>query len=332
MHISPRFSVIGAGSWGTALAVHLSFSGYMTTLWAHDLRHIAAMKVARENAKYLPSVPFPKDLLLEEELEVAIRHSDIVLLAIPSHVFKTTLTRVQSFLRSGQIILSATKGLTEEGGLMSDLVKEILPDHPYALLSGPSFAKEVAVHLPTTVTIASDDAVCAASLANTFSRNVFRVYTSDDIIGVQIAGAVKNVLAVAVGISDGLGFGANARAALIARGLEEMKRLCLVAGGQLKTVMGLAGVGDLVLTCTDDQSRNRRFGLEIGQGKSPREAQESIGQVVESVTTSQLIQKMIFDYTLDMPIITQVYHVLHHNLSAKDAVKNLFSRTLKAEA
>jgi len=331
MEMPPRFSVIGAGSWGTALAVHLSFSGYMTTLWAHDIRHIAAMKIARENLKYLPSVSFPKNLLLEEELEIAINHSDIILLAIPSHVFKITLNRIKPFLRSQQIILSATKGLTEEGGLMSDLVKVILPDHPYALLSGPSFAKEVAMHLPTTVAIASDDAVCARNLANAFSKNVFRVYTSDDIIGAQIAGAVKNVLAVAVGISDGLGFGANARAALIARGLEEMKRLCLVAGGQLKTVMGLAGVGDLVLTCTDNQSRNRRFGLAIGQGKSQNEAQESIGQVVESVSTSLLIQKMISDYRLDMPIISEVYHVLHCNLSAKEAVKNLFSRTLKAE-
>ena len=326
-----KFAVLGAGSWGTALAVHLSFCGYETVLWARDVQHVAEMQSHRENTRYLPCITFPPQLNIDSNLERALASANVILLATPSSVFESMLHQIKPLINSTQILLSATKGLTEHGEFMSDLAREILPNIRYALLSGPSFAKEVAKHLPTTVIIASNDKECAHQLAHSLSKNVFRVYSSHDLIGVQIGGAVKNILAVAVGISDGMGFGANARAALITRGLREMKRLGLAAGGELTTMMGLAGLGDLVLTCTDNQSRNRRLGLAIGQGKSIQEAQTEIGQVIESISTSALIQTMIKRFHVEMPITEQVFQVLHHGLEPKQAVKNLFARAIKAE-
>jgi len=326
-----KFAVLGAGSWGTALAIHLSFSGYDTVLWARDVSHIKEMQSRRENARYLSGVTFPTQLRIDSNLENTLTDADIILLGTPSGVFETMLHQIKPLIHSSQILLSATKGLTERGEFMSDLAHKILPNNRYALLSGPSFAKEVAKHLPTTVIIASSDKECAHQLAHAFSKNVFRVYSSHDLIGVQIGGAVKNILAVAVGISDGMGFGANARAALITRGLREMKRLGLAAGGELTTMMGLAGLGDLVLTCTDNQSRNRRLGLAIGQGKSIEEAQSEIAQVIESIHTSALIQTLIKKFNVEMPITEQVYQVLHHGVNPKEAVKNLFARSIKAE-
>jgi len=331
MSTSLKYVVLGAGSWGTALAGHLAFCGHPTTLWARDARHVAEMQSQRENARYLPDTIFPPQLVVTSDLTQAISSADVILLATPSSVFEFMLHQMKPLLNSTQILLSATKGLTEQGGFMADLAQTILPNTRYALLSGPSFAKEVAKHLPTTVIIASYNKECAEQLAHSLSKNVFRVYTSTDLIGVQIGGAVKNILAVAVGISDGMGFGANARAALITRGLREMKRLGLAAGGETKTMMGLSGLGDLVLTCTDNQSRNRRLGLAIGQGKSIQEAQIEIGQVIESISTSALIQTLIKRFQIEMPITEQIYQVLHHNLPAKQAVKNLFARALKAE-
>lgn len=331
MQPSFKFAVLGAGSWGTALATHLSFCGYPTTLWTRDPQHAIDIQTTKENARYLPRIPLPNQLVITDHLESAVSTADIILLATPSKAFEVMLHTVKPFIRPHHILLSATKGLTEHGGFMNELAQAIMPDTCYALLSGPSFAQEVARHLPTTVIIASHNKECAQQLAHAFSKNVFRVYTSDDLIGVQIGGAVKNVLAVAVGISDGLGFGANARAALITRGLQEMKRLCLAAGGKLKTVMGLAGLGDLVLTCTDNQSRNRRLGLAIGQDQSIEDAQGEIGQVVESINTASLIQVLAKRFEVEMPISEQIYQVLHHHLPAQQAVKNLFSRTLKAE-
>ena len=326
-----KFAVLGAGSWGTALAVHLSFCGYETMLWARDPQHAAEMQSQRTNARYLADTIFPPTLNIDFHLHHALANADVILLATPSSVFESMLHQLKPLITASQIVLSATKGLTEHGDFMSDLAQNILPDTRYALLSGPSFAKEVARHLPTTVIIASHNKECAHQLAHALSKNVFRVYSSHDLIGVQIGGAVKNILAVAVGISDGMGFGANARAALITRGLREMKRLGLAAGGELSTMMGLAGLGDLVLTCTDNQSRNRRLGMAIGQGKTIQQAQHEIGQVIESISTSALIQTLIKRFHVEMPITEQVYQVLHHGLEPKQAVKNLFARSLKAE-
>lgn len=331
MSTTLKFTIVGAGSWGTALAIHLSFCGYPTILWARDAEHVAQMRAQRENTRYLSSIAFPELLTVESNLQTALQHADIVLLATPSHGFEEICRAIKPFVKETQILLSITKGLTEHGGFMHEVAHQLLPHMRYALLSGPSFAKEVARHMPTTVIIASDDQECANYLAQALSKNVFRVYTSEDLIGVQLGGAVKNVLAVAVGISDGLGFGANARAALVTRGLHEMKQLGLAAGACEKTLMGLSGLGDLVLTCTDNQSRNRRLGLAIGQGKTIVEAQQEIGQVIESIHTSAIIQLLIKKFNVEMPITEQIYRVLHHHLAPKEAVKNLFSRALKAE-
>lgn len=326
-----KFAVLGAGSWGTALAMHLAFCGHDTVLWARDSQHVTEMQTQRANTRYLTGITFPATLKVSDHLQETLLNADIILLATPSSVFEAMLQQLKPHITPSQILLSATKGLTEQGEFMSDLAHAILPDTRYALLSGPSFAKEVARHLPTTVIIASHDKDCTHQLAHAFSKNFFRVYSSHDLTGVQIGGAVKNILAVAVGISDGMGFGANARAALVTRGLREMKRLGLAAGGELKTIIGLSGLGDLVLTCTDNQSRNRRLGLAIGQGKSIDEAQDEIGQVIESIGTSALIQKLIKRFGVDMPITEQIYQVLHHGLAPQQAVRNLFLRSLKAE-
>lgn len=331
MSIPLRFAVLGAGSWGTALAIHLACCGYPTILWARNSQYANEMRASGENTRYLPKIDFPASLIIESDLKSALQHADIVFLATPSHGFEAILRAIKPFVKETQILLSITKGLTEHGGFMHQMAHTFLPNMRYALLSGPSFANEVARHMPTTVIVASDDQLCAQYLAEALSRNVFRVYTSNDLIGVQLGGAIKNVLAVAVGISDGLGFGANARAALVTRGLHEMKQLGLAAGAQEKTLIGLSGLGDLVLTCTDNQSRNRRLGLAIGQGRTLEQAQQEIGQVIESINTSAIMQLLIQRLQVEMPITEHVYQVLHHHLSPREAVKNLFSRSLKSE-
>jgi glycerol-3-phosphate dehydrogenase (NAD(P)+) len=325
-----RFAVIGAGSWGSALALHLAHSGHEVTLWARDAKHVSAMRSVGENSAYLPGCAFPQTLHVTADLGDAVTSSDVIMVATPSHVFEEILTSIKAVV-SSQVILSVTKGLTSDGGMLSGVALRILPNNDYALLSGPSFATEVAKQMPTAVIIASDKADCAMRLVKAFSHNYFRAYASDDLLGVQIGGAVKNVLAVACGISDGMGFGANARAGLITRGLSEMMRLGAALGAQPKTLMGLSGMGDLVLTCTDDQSRNRRFGLAIGQGKNLQQAQKSIGQVIESATTTQQVKTLAKTHHVDMPITLQIDAILNGGVAPEIAVEALFSRELKSE-
>lgn len=325
-----RFAVVGAGSWGTALALHLAQCGHEVSLWARDEKHVSDMQSAGENSLYLPGCLFPVTLSVTHILEEAVSSSDVVMVATPSHVFEEVLTSIKTFV-SNQIILSVTKGLTSDGGMLSAVAQRLFPANDYALLSGPSFATEVAKQMPTTVIIASENADCAMLLVKAFSHNYFRAYASDDMIGVQVGGAVKNVLAVACGISDGMGFGVNARAALITRGLSEMMRLGSALGAHAKTLMGLSGLGDLVLTCTDNQSRNRRFGLAIGQGKDLQQAQELIGQVVESATTTLQVKKLAQVHQVDMPITLQIDAILNGGIAPEIAVKALFSRDLKPE-
>jgi glycerol-3-phosphate dehydrogenase (NAD(P)+) len=325
-----RFAVIGAGSWGSALALHLAHSGHEVTLWARDEKHVSAMRSAGENRAYLPGCAFPQTLHVTNHIRDAVTSSDVIMVATPSHVFEEILTSIKAAV-SSQVILSVTKGLTSDGGMLSAVAQRILPNNDYALLSGPSFAREVAKQMPTAVIIASEKKDCAMGLVKAFSHNYFRAYASDDLLGVQIGGAVKNVLAVACGISDGMGFGANARAGLITRGLSEMMRLGAALGAHPKTLMGLSGMGDLVLTCTDDQSRNRRFGLAIGQGKNLKQAQKSIGQVVESATTTQQVKALAKAHNVDMPITLQIDAILNGGVAPEIAVEALFSRELKTE-
>jgi len=325
-------SVLGAGSWGTALALSLSRAGHDVLLWSHEPEHVEKMQQDRSNTQYLPDIPFPDNLMITHELSQAMAHAKTILVVVPSHAFRSLLERIKIDWTPSHELIWATKGLDASGQLLHSIVERVLGDSvKRAVLSGPSFAIEAANALPTAVTIASTDEVYARVLAVLFNTEHFRVYVSDDIIGAELGGAVKNILAIACGISDGVGFGANARAALITRGLAEMMRLGCALSAQADTFMGLSGIGDLVLTCTDDKSRNRRYGLALGQGISPKQAQLQIGQVVEGILTASHVYKLAQKYHVDMPIVEQVYHVLQGECHVSDAVKVLLSRPLKSE-
>lgn len=326
------FAVLGAGSWGTALAIHLARSGHNTILWGKDTASMAQLKRDRSNAVYLPGIPFPENIQIEIDLTQAVQNSSHVLVVVPSHAFSSVITQLKSISSLDSGLIWATKGLAPETHqLLHEVVHEHFPKIPYAVLSGPSFAKEVALDLPTAVTIAGSTLNYAQEQAKFFHGKTFRVYTSTDVSGVEIAGAMKNVLAIAVGIADGLKLGANTRSALITRGLAEIVRLGQALGGKLETFMGLAGMGDLVLTCTDNQSRNRRFGLALGEGKDKDQAVREIGQVVEGIRTAKEIKFLADKYKIEVPITEQIYKVIYENLSAAQAANNLLSRDPKQE-
>lgn len=326
-------AVLGAGSWGTALALHLARSGHNVCLWSYDPAHIKTMSAERVNNRYLPGCVFPDSLHLESDLATALRDADDILIAVPSIGFYPLLLQLKPLLRPTHRIVWATKGMDPKSQkLLHELVVDVL-DHTqaHAVLSGPSFANEVARGLPTAVVIASDNAEFSNDLMKRFNVQHFRIYLSTDITGVEICGVVKNVLAIAIGISDGMGFGANARSALITRGLAEMTRLGLALGGKLETFSGLAGIGDLVLTCTDNQSRNRRFGLALGEGKTPQEAEKEIKQVVEGKRNAEHVVALAKQYHIEMPIIECVWQILQNKLTPKEAMKNLLAREPKSE-
>lgn len=327
-------AVIGAGSWGTALAVQLARRGHDVRLWGRNAAAMAKMVDAGENEPYLPGVKFPATLTPVEDLQQAVDKADDLVVVVPSHALRDCLQMLAPLLQPQQRILWATKGLEPETArLPHEVAAEVLGTaRPTAVLSGPSFAGEVGRGMPTAVTIASTDGAFAADMAAAFHDGVFRVYTSDDVVGVGIGGAVKNVLAIAVGISDGLGYGANARALLITRGLTEMMRLGDALGGRRDTLIGMAGLGDLLLTCSDDQSRNRRMGLALAAGDDVETAQQRIGQVVEGVRVAREVHRMALDYRIDMPLATQAYRVLHEGVLPEDAVRQLTGRPFRPES
>ena len=331
-HSAP-ITIIGAGSWGTALAIQFARVGRPVRLWGRNAAHLKEMHSTHSNARYLPHVVFPDLLTVELDLANALSASGDVLIAAPSHAFRELLLQLKPFLSKDVKLAWATKGFELNTGMLPhQVVSEVLgSDISMAVLSGPTFAKEVGAGLPTAMTVASTDANYAMTLAKSISGHNFRAYTSTDLIGVEVGGAVKNVLAIGTGMSDGLGFGANTRIALITRGLVEMTRLGVALGAQKETFMGLAGLGDLVLTCTDNQSRNRRFGLAFAAGADTDLAQKEIGQVVEGVTASRAVMLVAKQHQVDMPICTQVFRTLHEGLSPKEAVKELMSRGIKAE-
>lgn len=326
-------SILGAGSWGTALALQAARNGCETMLWGHNPQHVCQVKQARENQRYLAGFSFPENLYVTDNLQQAVNFSELILLVVPSHAFKNTLIAIQPFLTANSQIAWATKGFdSETGALLSQVAVSVLGnDINTAVISGPTFAKEVAQGLPTALTIASNSERLANNLTSHLHNQYFRTYTSSDIIGVQVGGACKNVLAIAAGIADGLGFGANTRAALITRGLSEIMRLGIKLNGQADTFMGLAGLGDLILTCTDNQSRNRRFGLALGQGQSQQQALVEIAQEVEGIGAARQAYLLSKQYQVEMPITEQVYKVLFENLEPKIAVQNLLNRDQKPE-
>jgi len=334
MSSTAKITVLGAGSYGTALAICLARNGHKTLLWGRDENHVNAMVRDRENNKYLADCPFPETLLLEADLLKAVKASDNILVVVPSHAFADMLKQIKPMLVGNEKIAWATKGLDPEtGGLLQDVARKVLGnDVSLAVLSGPTFAKEMASGLPTAISLSSEDDDFVSELSDLLHcEKLFRVYSNKDFIGVQLGGAVKNVIAIAAGMADGIGFGANARTALITRGLAEMTRLGLALNAEPATFMGMAGLGDLVLTCTDNQSRNRRFGLALGQGKEVEEAIENIGQVVEGFRNTKEVYMLAQRNGVEMPIVEQVYQVLYNQKDTRLAAAALLSRDRKFE-
>lgn len=326
-------AILGAGSWGTALALHLAKSESLVRLWDHNRDHLIAIKKNKQNTKYLPGILLPDNIEYFESLEQVLENVNDVLIAVPSFAFSDVIKNVKPYLSKNARIMSVTKGLDPlTNQLLSDIVLTHLPHHPVAVLSGPTFATEVARELPTAIVVAASQHEFAQDIVSRFNHHAFRVYTSTDLIGVQLGGAVKNVMAIAVGISDGLHYGANARSALITRGLAEMMRLGLAMGAKQETFVGLSGLGDLVLTCTDDQSRNRRFGLAIAENQDIDVAEKNIGQVVEGAHTVKQVMALAKKYGIDMPICQQVYAILNHETDIPSAVHQILSREPKMEA
>jgi len=327
-------TVLGAGSYGSALAIAFSRNGYPTYLWGHNPQHMSELEATRQNARFLPDIPFPPSLFIEPDLKTALAKSDDILIVVPSHAFGEILTKIRPHLRPSHRIVWATKGLERNTGrLLQSVLEETLGNqYPLAVLSGPTFAKELAKGLPTAITLASQhDEFAKAFQERIHCSKNFRVYLNHDMIGVQLGGAIKNVIAIGAGISDGMGFGANARTALITRGIAEISRLGLSLGANPQTFMGMSGLGDLVLTCTDDQSRNRRFGIMLGQGLSAMQAMENIGQVVEGYYNTKEAFLLAQNQGVEMPITEQIYQLLFCNKNAQEAAIALLGREKNKE-
>lgn len=333
--MKPVISVIGAGSYGTALALQLARNGHPTLLWGHEADHVIKLQQDRENKEFLPGIPFCDNLEVTNDLAEAVSVCRDILVVVPSFAFGDVLSRMKPHLRPDARVAWATKGLeAETGRLLADVAKEQLGEQvPLAVLSGPTFAMEIAQGLPTAIAVAGEEEAFNNRLAELLhSAKQFRVYQNPDFTGLQLGGAVKNVIAIAAGLSDGMGFGANARTALITRGLAELSRLGTALGADMTTFMGMSGLGDLVLTCTDNQSRNRRFGLALGSGKSVKEAEAGIGQVVEGYRNCAEVYHLAGRMGVEMPITEQLYQVLYQGKSAKEAAMALLGREQTSEA
>lgn len=329
-----RIAILGAGSYGTALAFCFARNGHPVIMWGRDDQQISDMQSQRQNLKYLPGFDFPESLEVTSSLDYAVSNADIHLVVVPSHVFAETLTAIKPNLPSEAKICWATKGLEPESGrLLQDVAHEVLgEEHKYAVLSGPTFAKEMVQGLPTAISLSSEDESFAKQLSELLHcERKFRVYTNTDFIAVQLGGAIKNVIAIGAGIADGIGFGANARTALITRGLVEMTRLAVSLGAKPNSMMGMAGLGDLILTCTDNQSRNRRFGLALGKGKEVDSAMAEIGQVVEGFRNTKEVYMLAQKANVEMPIVEQIYQILYQGKPAQEGARDLLARDPKSE-
>ncbi|MDT8420924.1 MAG: NAD(P)H-dependent glycerol-3-phosphate dehydrogenase [Desulfuromonadales bacterium] len=329
-------SVVGAGSWGTTLANLLAEKGYPVTLWGYESELVERMRRSRENDLYLPGFPLSENLTFTDSLHEAVRGKKLLLLVPPSQVMRQVVSQFVGELDDDVLIVSAAKGIENESlMLMSQVLEEVLPVslHPrLAYLSGPSFAREVSAHMPTAVVAAARNEEVAVTVQQVFNTEKFRVYTHTDIIGVELGGAMKNVIALAAGVADGLGFGHNTRAALITRGLAEMNRIGLVLGGSSETFAGLAGMGDLVLTCTGDLSRNRSVGIELGKGRKLNEILAGMQMVAEGVKTTLSAYQLAQKLGVEAPIIEQMYQILYLEKDPARAVTDLMLRDLKAES
>ena len=330
-----RIGVIGGGSWGTALAKLLAEKGYPVALWVHDPARSREISEKRENTAYLPGIALPYNLMPSSELVEVVSGKSMLLCVVPSHVLRSVMTSAAPLIDGRPLIVSASKGIEDETsktmvGVMEDVLPRAL--HPrLCALSGPSFAREVARGMPTAVTAAAADDATAGECQTTFTTSTFRVYTSNDLVGVELGGAVKNVIAIAAGLSDGLGFGHNSRAALITRGIAEVARLGARMGADPRTLAGLAGMGDLVLTCTGDLSRNRSVGLRLGKGEKLSDILGDMKMVAEGVRNAKSVYHLARKLDVEMPIAEQMYLMLHEGKSARAVVVDLMTRDLKPE-
>ena len=326
-------SVIGAGSYGTALAIAVASKGFKVTLWGRNAKSVETMAQKRQNERYLPGISFPQSLVLTASLEECVKASPNLLVVVPSSTFASVIKNIVPFLTKEHRLAWATKGIeVGSGELLSTVASRIVPENlPLAALSGPTFAKELALGMPTAIAVAGNNPDFSSQLCEIMHTPTFRIYESSDFIGLQLGGAVKNVIAIGAGLSDGLGFGANARTALITRGLAEMVRLGLAMGATERGFMGLSGLGDLILTCTDNQSRNRRFGYMLGQGVTVQDTLDKIAQVVEGYVMTPEIYNLAHKYNVQMPICSQIYEVICHGKPGKTAAKELLGRSLKSE-
>ena len=327
-----RIGVIGAGSWGTALAVVLAKNGHLVTVWSIIEDEITMLKEKHEHVDKLPGVKLPDSMEFTTDLEQAVRTSDMLVLAVPSIFTRSTAKSMAPFVKDGQIIVCVAKGI-EETTLMtiSDVVEQEIPNADVAIMCGPSHAEEVGVGLPTTVVAGARTKATAEKVQDVFMDEVFRVYTSPDVLGMELGGSLKNVIALAAGVADGLGFGDNTKAALITRGIAEISRLAIAMGAKAETLAGLTGIGDLIVTCASKHSRNRKAGMLIGQGYTMEEATKEVKMVVEGIYSAKAARSLAQKYEVDMPIIDIVNQVLFENMSAKEAVVELMEREKRSE-
>ena len=328
-----RIAIIGAGSWGTALAVVAARAGHEVSLWSRNAEVVSSINERRVNSRYLVSTSIPENVKATGDLGAALSETSMVLLAVPSHAARELLTAMSPLLDQQAIIVGVSKGIEiESGKRVSEIAKEVVDgSHPYVCLSGPSFAKEVVERHPTAIVAASRDAAAARTVQNDLSFENLRIYTNADVIGTELGGSVKNVMAIAAGMTAGLGFGANSVAALITRGLAEITRLARREGAQIETLMGLAGLGDLVLTCTGSLSRNRFVGEELGKGRTLDEIVAELNEVAEGINTARAVKKLANRAGLELPITNEVNAVLYDGKPARDAVAELMSRPLREE-
>ena len=327
-----KVGILGAGSWGTALALLLYKNGHEVTMWSIDKSEVEMLQKEREHKKKLPGVKLPEEMTITNQLEEGMSGKDFLVLAVPSIYTRSTARSMKPYIRSGQIIVNVAKGI-EEGTLktLSEQIEEELPEADVAVLSGPSHAEEVGRGLPTTCVVGAKTKETAVYLQKAFMSDVFRVYISPDILGIEIGGSLKNVIALAAGIADGLGYGDNTKAALITRGIAEITRLGVKMGGKAESFSGLTGIGDLIVTCASVHSRNRKAGYLMGQGKTMQEAMEEVQMVVEGVYSTKAAVELAKKYDVSMPIIEQVNRILFENKKPADAVRELMLREGKAE-
>lgn len=328
-----KVAFIGGGSFGTALSVLLSKKGIDVAIRDRNKQIVDDINIKKENIKYLPNVVIPNLVKAYTEIDEAIKDSSCIVLAVPSHVVRNAAKSIAPYIKEGCVVVSIAKGIEEESGKrLSEVISEEIHSNPIVILSGPSHAEEVAIDLPTTVVSSSKDMKYAHYVQDIFMTNKFRVYTNDDLVGIEIGGAVKNIIALAAGISDGIGYGDNTKAALMTRGMSEIVRIGTKLGGKKETFYGLCGMGDMIVTCTSMHSRNRRAGILIGQGKTAEEAKAEVGMVVEGIKATKAFYELKEKLGVSMPITNELYEVLFKGKDPKYAVYDLMTRDKKHEA